>query len=378
MPAAVMTCDATTRRSQAIQRGAELLRRGGLVVFPTETVYGVGAAVTADRGIERLRELKQQTGKRPFTVHLPDVDHVDQYVDVDAQPALQRLVRKTMPGPITVVAEVSDRVIQSRLAALGIDETRADRLYHDNTIGLRCPDDRVAMELLGAVETPVVASSANHPGGKPPHNATAAGNALGEDVDLIIDGGQSRYARPSSVVKVRADGTVDVLREGVYDKRYIRKLMRRSILFVCSGNTCRSPMAEAIARHELARRLNIRSDQLSNTNWQVLSVGVYAGHGSPATPEALDALQSLGIEPHDHESRGLSREHVQQAEAVYCMTEAHREAVLSMVPDAADRVHLLDPDGDIDDPIGGGPEVYKPIAERMQKLVRQRLKELGA
>jgi protein-tyrosine-phosphatase len=144
-------------------------------------------------------------------------------------------------------------------------------------------------------------------------------------------------------------------------------LAARQLLFVCGGNTSRSPMAAAIARAELAADPATR-------NWQVGSAGLTVTPGASITPEAMAALRDLGVNaPDDHRSRQLTPELCVDTDVVYCMTRAQRDQVIALVPDAADRIVCLDPDADIPDPSGQPREAYRECAARLRTLIRTHL-----
>jgi protein-tyrosine-phosphatase len=138
----------------------------------------------------------------------------------------------------------------------------------------------------------------------------------------------------------------------------------RLFLFVCGGNTCRSPMAAAIARVEAAGR-----------SLEILSAGVSAVPGAPMAAQARVALRSLDVPAGSHRTTPLTRTMVERAEAVYCMTRGQRQAVLALVPEAAAKTACLDPEGDIPDPIGQPLAAYLACAQRLQVVVRRRLAE---
>jgi protein-tyrosine-phosphatase len=150
---------------------------------------------------------------------------------------------------------------------------------------------------------------------------------------------------------------------------------RRLFLFVCSGNTCRSPMAAAIANAEIAARLGVPLASLDTVGARATSAGVTARVGAPMTDAAQRTLSSLDVPAPPHAARNLTEELALEAEMLFCLTRAHRRAVVEMFPSVAAKTHCLDPDGDIDDPIGHGPEVYLSCAERIRALVRWRLDE---
>ena len=340
------------------------LDAGALVAFATETVYGVAARADQPEALARLREAKGRDVEHVFTWHVADTRALGAFPKLPR--IVERLADRYWPGPLTLVLEGT--------------ATGAEALGRNGWTGLRLPAHPVAQSLIEAAGGPLVMTSANRTGEAPATDADAVESSLGEALELIVDSGPARLAESSSVLQV-GEGRFQLLREGLLSIDELRRTAGLAIGFVCTGNTCRSPMAEALARHKLNQRLTgdprPEKDLLDAFGFSVRSAGVFAGPGAPASAHSVEALAERGVDLAGHRSSPTIPEQVMTWDRVYCMTASHLDALLQVLPPTrAPQIDLLDPEGrDVPDPIGGSLADYRACADHIESCIELRLDE---
>ena len=182
-----------------LERAVTILRAGGLVAFPTETVYGLGADAADPAAVGRIFATKGRPAGHPVIVHLGSADLLDAWAE-DVPPAAHLLADAFWPGPLTLILRRTERVP---------DAVTGGR----DTVGIRVPDHPVARALLTAFAGGVAAPSANRYGRVSPTTAAHVRADLGDDVDLVLDGGPSRVGVESTIVDLTT-GEPELLRSG--------------------------------------------------------------------------------------------------------------------------------------------------------------------
>jgi tRNA threonylcarbamoyl adenosine modification protein (Sua5/YciO/YrdC/YwlC family) len=371
METRVVKIDRAKIDAALIKEAAKIIDAGGLVAFPTETVYGIACRVEP-KSLQRLNEVKGRRPEKPYTLHIGRKEDVAEYVPVVGLRA-KKLIEKLWPGPLTIVFELKPEQIKAQRAKLAKEVF--ENLYKNNFIGIRLPDDTIAATLLQAASYPVVAPSVNMADQPPATDAEQVLANFGGKLDMVLDAGPSRYKKSSTIVKM---GVYDLqmLREDVYTSEQVREAATIQFLFVCSGNTCRSPMAVGILRKYLAEKCGCPLDRVEEKGYKILSAGTMGIIGMPATIQAIAACEARGVDITKHRSLALSRELIEQSDVIYAMSRFHLMQIVSMCPNATERCSLLAETVDIPDPIGQSMEVYENVASVIEKAVKKRIEEL--
>ncbi len=328
---------------EGIKEAAEIIKTGGLVIFPTETVYGLGADFANPKAMQRVYEIKKRPQNRPLSVHIACKEDAERLVK-NLPPIFYALSEAFWPGPLTLILKTKEK-----------------------SIGLRLPDNKIAQRLISESKTFLVAPSANISGARPPVTLEEALKDLDGKVNLAIDGGKTKLGEESTVLDLT---TVKprVLRQGAIEQRELKKtLEQRTVLFVCTGNTCRSIMAEGLLKKLLAEK--------GIKNIKVISAGVSALPEVSPTRETIEVLQKEGIDVSDYKTKVLTEEMLKTADIIFVMQEYHKDVISKRVPWVKERIFVLD----VADPIGRPLNIYQDYFELIKKempKVMKRIKEV--
>ncbi|HML78385.1 L-threonylcarbamoyladenylate synthase [Geobacter sulfurreducens] len=187
-------------QARLISKVAEVLGRGGVIAYPTDTTYGIGCSIFSKKGIERIYLLKQREKKKPFSFICSELSEVARYAKVSNY--AYKILKRYLPGPYTFVIDATS-VVPDLLVT------------KQKTVGIRIPDNRICIALVKELGHPIVTTSANLSGEEPIGDPMEVERTLGKQLDLVVDGG-NLTADVSSVVSLIGDYP-QVLRRGIGD-----------------------------------------------------------------------------------------------------------------------------------------------------------------
>ena len=187
------------KQGNDISYAAEIIRKGGLVIFPTETVYGLGADATNPEAALSVYKAKGRPSDNPLIIHLASAEDVESYAYSNSTYYL--LAEKFMPGPLTIVLNAKESIPLQTRGGL-------------ETVAVRCPESVIARALIKEAGVPIAAPSANLSGSPSPTNANHVIDDMMGRVDVIIDGGDCDFGLESTIVKIDTESSVTLLRPG--------------------------------------------------------------------------------------------------------------------------------------------------------------------
>ncbi len=315
-------------------------------------MYGIAVDFTNPYAIKRLREVKRRDDTKPFAILVSQRGIIENYSSCN-DPKLYKLIDEFWPGPLTII-------VPSR--------------EEGNTIGIRMPDNTIALRLVEQSQCTIAAPSANLEGKKAPTTCQEALEDLNGLVDLAIDGGPVEFGTSSSIVDF-TQGTPKIIRDGIITQPDVDRVVNKKIfLFVCTGNSCRSVMAEYLFKNMAGARPDVES----------FSAGTSVFFKSSASAETVSVLKQVGIDATKHQSRPISNMLLRKADLIFVMTRTHRMQILERAPSVEKRIYLLkefatipkghESDLDIMDPIGRPHEAYEEclmvIKDAVGKIVK--------
>ncbi|MCR4315225.1 MAG: Sua5/YciO/YrdC/YwlC family protein [Planctomycetes bacterium] len=318
------------------------LDRGEIIAVPTETVYGLCVSEGAPGGEKRLAELKKRPEEKLFTRFVSSAKRFEELCPGISLP-VKKVARKLWPGPLTIVAETGKM-----------------------SLGFRVPDEKSVLRILGEYRTPLLSTSANVSGEPALRDAKEIQAKFGSELAVILASKKPCGEKASTVAKLGSSG-FEILREGAVSERDIRIASGVSVLFVCTGNLCRSPAAEIMFRDLL--RKNAEKDGRVPYDVSVMSAGTYAPTGIPIPEPGVQALNLLGYLDTSHFSKHAAAIPLKVFDVIFAMERSHRDALLSIDPSVAGRIRLLDPGSDVPDPIGGTVDDFLESYKQIQTLV---------
>ncbi len=343
---------------KVIKEAAVILQKGGIVAFPTETVYGLAADYNNEDTINRLYDIKKRPKDKPFTIHIAKKEKITEYIDEPDQ-LTKRLIDKFWPGPLTIIVKSKN----------------------EKTLGFRMPSNRIALELINMSNLTVVGPSTNVSGKPEPVEPFSVVEAFDGLIDMVIDAGPTEIGISSTIVdmttlrpKILREGSnIDEVKAVLHENIITGIIM--NVLVVCTGNSCRSPMAEGLLKRELEKE-----------GFSIRSAGTTTVDGLVITPETIEVMKRYAnVDMSGFLTHRLTKDLADWADIIFVMDRTQKDFIKKTIPEAKEKVHLFKEyanmatdNPDVPDPIGKPFLAYEESYRQIEKGangIATRLKE---
>ncbi len=343
----IIKVDPLNPQDEIIKEAAGVLKNAGLVIIPTDTVYGIAADATNIEALKKLSEIKNRSKDKPFALLIAGRDKAEELA-VDIPVAAYKLMGKFWPGPLTII--LKDK--------------------NGGKVGLRMPDNQIALKIIAQTGVPLACPSANLSGKVAPKSFQEAASDLGAQVELAVDGGDCKTGLESSVADL-SNNSIQVLRESAVKKEDIEAAAKKqAILFVCTGNTCRSVIAKALLEKKLKEK--------NRSDVELLSAGIMMFDGLSASEGTRQVLAKEGMDVSGHRSQRVTKEMLRRSDIILVMEKLQEDIILELAPDTKNRLFLLkefakieDTSLDIKDPIGRDEDFYEYTFSVIKEAVQR-------
>ena len=342
----------------------QALVEGRIVVIPAETTYLAVASALSVPAIEKLTEMFSAGAVGAPSLMVRSSEESLDFAYPLSRVA-QRMVGRGWPGPLVLeLPTPADNSLVSQLPS-----ATAKLLLDEAFLPLRVSAHETITQTMRLVAGPLVAAPLLVDS-QPTSDGKVACSVDDDRVAFVVDAGKTHFDGLAATVRVQENKCI-VRNAGVLEHENLERLGQLVVLLVCTGNTCRSPMAEVLLRSKLRAAFPQRFANDAQPVF-VASAGLSAFPGGPASPEAISVMKKRGLSLLDHQSRAVTERALRTADLVLTMTESHRSAIVDRMPSVAEKVSLLsNENGNVSDPFGGSESVYAACAEQIDGFLDQ-------
>ncbi len=356
-----------------LHKAVKIMSRGGVIVYPTDTLYGLGVSASHNEAMERLFTLKGREKDQPVSLMVNSIEKLSR-ITGPLWLEEKRLAKQLFPGKITLIVPVRQKI-------------HIRHMEHLFRIGFRIPDSPICHHLVELNGAPVTTTSANLSKQGNLRTVKEIAEAFNDQVDIFLDAGHIKSKHGSSVLDISFSPPV-LVREGDLPRQTIEKKIgyavndhypdKYQIAFICSGNICRSPMAEGILRRDLKKT---KYHSMVGIN----SAGTLQLPQTLAASEAVGVSEEMGIDIGNHLSRPVSFDIILRSNLIICMALNHYQFLLSKYPNFREKIILLKQWGrtksltnpSIPDPIGQNKDYFLRIFVEIEREIQRILPDIS-